>query len=143
MRKPGFKPLCSKTQARSEVVVVLPCVPVDHNRPFAAYEKFLEQFGQRAVTQFVVQHGFHFGIAARQRVAHHHQVRLARQIGFGVAGHDLDLFGGQEGGHGRIHIVIRAGDGEALVAQGGRDRGHGRAADAGEMDRFDFRKHRP
>ena len=66
---------------------------------------------------------------------------LCGQIGFGVAGHDLDLFGRQESGHGRIDIVIRAGDGEALVAHGRRDRGHGRAADAGEMNRFDFREH--
>ena len=97
-------------------------------------KKFLEQFGQRAITHFVIQDRLHLGVAAREGVADDHQVRLVGKIGFGVARHDLDLFGRQESGHGRIDIVIRAGDGEALVAHGRRDRGHGRAADAGEMN---------
>ena len=108
--------------------------PGDHNGAFAADEELPEQFGQRAVPQFVIQNRFHFRVAAGQRVADDYKVRLVRQIGFRVARHDLDLLCRQESGHGRIDIVIRAGDGEALVAHRRRGGGHGGAANAGEMD---------
>src|SRR5690349_10693561 len=41
----------------------------DHNRTLAPNEKFLEQFRQRTVTQFVIEHEFGFRIAARDGVA--------------------------------------------------------------------------
>ena len=114
----------------------------DDQRAFAANEKFLQQFRQRAIAQFVVQHEFRLGVAARNGVADDHQVGFAGQIGFRVARHDLDFFGREERGHRRIDILVRAGDGEALVAHRRGDRRHGRAADADEMNRFDLRKHR-
>jgi hypothetical protein len=39
----------------------------------------------------------------------------------------------QKGGHRRINVFIRAGDGETAFPQRCRDRSHGRAADADEM----------
>jgi hypothetical protein len=64
-----------------------------------------------------------------------------RQVGFGVTRLDLDLLGGEISGHGRIDILVRAGDREALIAHGGRDRRHGRAANTDEMNGFDLSEH--
>src|SRR5271170_1046840 len=57
----------------------------NNNRTFTANKKFLQQFRQRAVTQFVVETKFRFGIATRNSVANDNQIRLVRKIFFVVA----------------------------------------------------------
>ena len=47
----------------------------------------------------------------------------------------------QERGHGRINVLVGAGDDVALVAQGGGDRAHGRAADAQKVEVLEVGEH--
>jgi hypothetical protein len=51
-----------------------------------------------------------------------------------VAVHHGDFFGGEERRHRLIDILVRAGDGKALVLHRRRGGRHRRAADAGEMN---------
>ena len=106
----------------------------DHDDALAAHEKFLEQLRQRAVTQLVLEHGFHLGIAPRNGIADHDEVGLVREVLLRVRRHHFNLPLGQKGGHGRIHVGVRAGDGEALLLHGGGGGSHGSAADADEMN---------
>ena len=50
-----------------------------------------------------------------------------------VAFAELDPLALEKRGHRRINALVRAGDGEALLAHRRRDRAHGGAADAEEM----------
>ena len=111
----------------------------DDDGTFAANEKFLEQLRQRAITQFVIEHKLRFRVAAGNRVADDDQVRVYARVSFRITVHHLDLFAGEERGHGRIDILVRAGDRKAFVFHGRRRRGHRGAADAGKVNRFDFR----
>ena len=113
----------------------------DHQRALAADEELLQQFRQRAVGQLVVQHVLGFRVAARDGVADDHQVGLVRQVLLRVAGDDLDLALRQEGGHGRIDVLVRAGDLNPFFLHRGGGRSHGRAADANEMNGLNARKH--
>ena len=111
----------------------------DDDGAFAADEKFLEQLRQRAITQFVVEHEFRFRVAAGNGVADDDQIGFVREVPFRVTVHHLDFPFRQERGHGRINVLVRAGDVETFFLHGRGGRRHGRAADAGEMHRFDFR----
>ena len=82
----------------------------DDQRTFAANEKFLQQFRQRTITQFVIEHIFRFGIAARNGVADHHQVRFVSQVLLRIAGHHFDLSFGQKCRHGRVNVLVGTGD---------------------------------
>src|SRR5207249_500799 len=87
------------------------------------------------------EHHFGFGIAARDRIAHHHEVRSVVQVRLGVAVHHLDSFFHQETGHGWIEALVRAGNGEPFVFHRSGDGSHGGAADADEMHGADFGEH--
>ena len=84
--------------------------PGNNQRTFAADEKLLEQFRQRTVAKFFFQNRFGFRVAARDGVADDDQVRSVREVLFGVPGHHLDFSLRQKGGHGRIDILVGAGD---------------------------------
>ena len=86
----------------------------DDQRTLAANEELLEQFRQRAVGQLVVQHVLGFRVAARDGVADDDEVGLVRQVLLGVAGDHLDLAVRQERGHGRIDVLVGAGDLDAF-----------------------------
>ena len=103
-------------------------------RAFAANEKFAQQIRQRTKPQLVVETEFRLRIAARNRVADDDEVGLVREVALAVAVHHLDLPLGEKGGHGRINILVRAGDGEPLLLQRRGRRGHRRAADADKMN---------
>ena len=115
----------------------------DDQRALAANEEVLQQLRQRAIAQLVVQHVLRLRVAARNGVADDDQVGLVREVLLRVARDDLDLPVRQEGGHGRIDVLVRAGDLDALFLHRGGGRSHGRAADADEMNRLNARKHRP
>ena len=51
-----------------------------------------------------------------------------------VAVHHLDLPLGEERGHGRIHVLVRAGDGEPVLLQRRGRRRHRRPADADKVN---------
>ena len=59
--------------------------PGNYDRGAAGKKIFLQQLRHRAVRNLVVENAFHFGIAARYRVADHRQIRHGRQIFLAVA----------------------------------------------------------
>lgn len=114
----------------------------DDQRAFPAQKAFLEQLRQGAITQLVLQHEFCLRIPARNRVADHHQIRAMGEVGFRITRARNDPAGRQEGGHGRINdVLVGTGHGIAAFAQGDGNAGHGRAADANEMDALKIGKH--
>ena len=121
----------------------LPVCAAHNETAFAPDEKLLEQLRQRAIAELAVQHGLDLGIAAGNGVADDDQVGLVRQVLLGVAGDDLDLPLGQERGHGRIHIRVRARDAVTALLHRRRRTGHRRAADSHKMNRLDVRTHAP
>jgi hypothetical protein len=60
---------------------------------------------------------------------------LVREVPLRVTVHHLDLASGEERGHGRINILVRAGDGKAFFLHGRGGGRHGRAADADKVNR--------
>jgi len=50
------------------------------------------------------------------------------------------LLAGEKSGHGRIDVLVRAGDGKAFFLHGRGGGRHGGATNANKMDRFDFRR---
>src|SRR5262249_54996196 len=94
-----------------------------------------------AMPEFVIEHILRFGVSARDRVADHYQVRLARQVLLGITGNHLNLSFRQKRGHRWIDILIRATDLKSSLLDGRRCRGHRRAAYSNKMDRFNQRKH--
>ena len=111
---------------------------LDDDGAFAANEKFLQQLRQRAMTQLVIENKFRFRIAARNGVADDDQIRFVFEIRFPVTVHHLDFPFREERGHRRINILVRAGDGETFFHHRRRRRCHRRAADADEVNGFDF-----
>ena len=106
----------------------------DDERAASADEKLLEQLGQRAVAKPLVEHGLGLGVAARDGIAHDHEVGVVGEV-VGVVGRgDGDAPCGEEPGHGRVDVLVGAGDGEASLLHGGRGAGHGGAGDADEVD---------
>ncbi|MCY1438474.1 hypothetical protein D9M71_546760 [compost metagenome] len=86
------------------------------------------------VGQALVQYMLHRRVAARQRVADHHQVRRRLQVGGVVALHQLDALGFQLGAHRGIDVGVGAGHPMAeLLGQHGQ-RAHEGAADAENVD---------
>src|ERR1035438_1086736 len=113
----------------------------DDQRAFAADEEVLQQFWQRAVSQLVVQYILGFRVAAGDGVADDDEVGFAREVLLRITRDDLDLTVGQEGGHGRINVLVRAGDIKTFLLHRRGGRGHSCAANANEMDRLNARKH--
>jgi len=114
----------------------------DDERAFAANKKFLEQLGQGAITQFMIENVFGFGIASRDGVADDDQVWFVGKILFGVTGDDFDLAFGEKGGHRRIDVLVGASDLNAFFLHGRGGGSHCGAADTDEMNGLNARKHR-
>ncbi len=119
----------------------LPMSTGNYERFSAANEKFLEQFRERTITKLLLQHCFRFGVAARNSISDHNEVRPIPQITFLVTGHEFDSPLLQECGHGRINILIRAADLKTAFLNGGGGRSHGSAANTNEMNRFNLTEH--
>ena len=100
----------------------------------AAEEPLLQDFGQRRVVELPIQDGFHLRVAALHGVADHDEIGVRRDILRAITFEKRDAFAFEEGGHRRVNVLVRAGDGEAAFAQSRRDRSHGGAADAEEME---------
>jgi hypothetical protein len=106
----------------------------DH-RPVATNEQLFERLGQRRVAHTGVEHVFDLGIAARERVPDHDQIRGGvpdmRRV---ETGENLDPQPFEERGHRRIDSVVGSGDLVACGFEHPGQGGHRRAADAGEKD---------
>jgi hypothetical protein len=68
----------------------------DDEGAFAADEKFAEQFGERAVAEFVIECVLGFRVAAGDGVADDDEIRLVGEVALVVAIHHRDFFGGKE-----------------------------------------------
>ena len=108
---------------------------------FAADEKFLEQFGQRAVMHFLLEHGFRFRVPARNGVADDDEVRFVPQVFFRETRHHSDAALRQKRGHGWIDILVRTRDLKSPFLHRRGHRGHRRAADTDEMNGANIGKH--
>ena len=99
----------------------------------AAQEKLLQDFRQRGVVKLPVQNRFHFGVAADHGVSDDDDLGVGRNIFGAIPLMKRDPLALEKGRHRRINIFVRAGDGEAALAQRRGDRSHRGAADAKEM----------
>ena len=106
----------------------------DDERLAAGEELLAQQRGHRSEGNALVEHAFHFGIAARERIADDDEVGRGIEIRFGVGLQDRNAERAKQVAHGRIGRLVGAGDAMALQLQQAGQRGHGRAADAAQMN---------
>src|SRR5436305_7096209 len=104
-----------------------------------AFEEFvMQQLRKRAERDSLVEDVFQFHVAAGNRIPDHNQIRPGLKI-VGIEGlRYMDPQIAQEFGHGRICSGIRSGDLKASLLQHSRQRSHGCAADADQVDVFVF-----
>ena len=86
----------------------------DDQRLAAHQELFVQQGGHGGEGNALVQHALDLGVAARERIADHHQVWRGIEIGFGERLKDGDAQAAQQIAHGRIGFFVRARDAVAL-----------------------------
>jgi len=102
---------------------------------FAPGEEFimndLRHGGER---QLAVKHVLQFSVAARDGVADDGEIGRGLQVGLGKRLGNGNAKAREQVGHGRIGRLIGAGDAVALLLEESGERGHGRAADADEMN---------
>ena len=108
-----------------------------HQRIVSRQEKLLDRFGKRAIGNLVVEDELEFGIAARDGVADDHQVRPRREIRFGEPVFPANAQFFEQRGGGRVDARVRAAHAIAAFGQHPRQRRHGRAANADQVDGFD------
>ena len=106
----------------------------DHQRGLVRQEEMAErlrhgQVGQAEAGQF---HGLRVGGA--DHVADDHQVGPAGQVGGRVTGQHRDGETGEEVGHGRVDVLVRAGDRIPPGLEHAGQGGHAGAADADQVD---------
>ena len=107
----------------------------------AAQKLLMHQGGHGSERQPLIQHVFHFDIAARKGVADHDQIGARAQVRFRKRLRDHNANARQEIRHRRIGRDIGAGDEKAALLQHAGERRHGGAADSNQMDMA--RLHRP
>ncbi len=93
-----------------------------------------EHLGAGGIGQALVEQVFHRRIAPAQGIAHHHQIRRRVQLGRVVALDQIDAGGGQLIAHGRVDVLVGAGDPVPLGPGQQRQRPHEGAADAENMN---------
>ncbi len=99
----------------------------------AAEEELFHHLGQGQAVELAVEHGFQLRVPARDGVADHDDVGRRRDVvGAEPLGQSNAAFL-EKGGHGRVDVVIRAGDRELAFAQGRGHGAHGGAADPEKM----------
>ena len=109
---------------------------------FAAFEKFLaQQRGHGGEGNALVEDAFDFRIAAGERIADDDEIGSGIEIRFGVGLEDGNAERAKQIAHGRIGGLVGAGDAMALELKQAGERGHGRAADADEVDVARRRRH--
>src|SRR5437762_7807932 len=90
---------------------------------------------------FPVEDFFELRIPARERVPDNDKVDVAGDVFGFVAALDANAFRGEEVAHRRIHVLIRTADIEAFAFEHRGERGHGRAADADQVDSLEVVSH--
>ncbi len=101
---------------------------------FARQQQFPHEFGQRTDGQAMIETKLDFRVAAFHGVPHHDPVRSVIEVGGAITLGNGDLVGFEEGRHGRVDILVAAGDLMTELTTKRGDRSHGGAADTDEMD---------
>ena len=132
--KPGFRPACSTSMPKAEVVVVLPCVPVTTSvgRPGSSSSSRTPGNDVRRIP---------FGLrcqdldmVAATDVADDDKLWIPGQVGFAKAREEWNSGGPQLGRHRRIDVLVGAADVMSCALQKLGHRTHARAANSDEMD---------
>ena len=89
-RNEGSWPARSSRKARRLVVVVLPWVPATTSEVRPRMNSSASERGQAGHALLAVEDDLHLGVAARERVADHHQVRVLGDVGLRVGRADGD-----------------------------------------------------
>ncbi len=106
----------------------------DDNRARIPEKVIAHSFRERAVTDLPLQDALELGVASRNRVPDHDEVDVRCDVLGSVSAERRDSLLDQEIAHRRIHILIGALDVVPSTLEQRRERGHGRAADADQMD---------
>ncbi len=112
----------------------LPVRARDCDDPAPVQHRLAQPLRSRQIAEAAVQQRFHGRIAARQRIAHQHEIRSGFQVIRRVAFRQRDPGFAQLGAHGRVGIGVRAAD---LVTELARQTGkpaHEGTADAENVD---------
>jgi hypothetical protein len=115
------------------VVVVLPWVPATTRTSFSLQELFVQDLGKRAEWNALIEHVLELEVSPRNRIAHDDQIRVRLEILGGKRRH-LDAQSAEKVGHRGVGSAIGAADRKALLLQHAGERGHGRAADADQVN---------
>ena len=106
----------------------------DDERFAAGEEFFAQERGHGGEGNALVEDALDFRIAAGERIADDDEIGSGVEIRFGVGLEDGNAERAKQIAHGRIGSFVRTGDAMALELQQAGERGHGRAADADEMN---------
>ena len=97
-------------------------------------EVIANRLRQRAVAELALENRLELRIAAGDGVAHHHEVDVVGDVLRRVTGECRDPLRDEEVAHRRIDLLIRSLHVVAAALEQRRQRGHGGAADADQMD---------
>src|SRR5882762_244308 len=84
---------------------------------YCSLPELLKEFRQRAVAQFLREHGLGFWVATRDGIANDDEVGFVRKVGVGVTVEDLDLARSEERGHWGVDVLVGARDSVALFLE--------------------------
>ena len=98
----------------------------------------MQNLGQRAERNALIEHALQFHVAARKRVADDDEIGTGIEVGFGKRLRYRDAQRFEKRRHRRIGRRIRAGDAEAALLQHAGEGSHRRPADADQMNVFGF-----
>ena len=105
-----------------------------HQRVFSVDEEPAQGLGQRHVGDAAPQHRFRLGVPPGYGIADDHQVRAVAEVSLAETGQYVDADAFQEGAHGRVDVLVRAGDPiTPLPQQAGQGTG-AHAANRNEMN---------
>ena len=134
MKKLGSSSAATSTHDINEVVVVLPWVPATTRERFPSMRNRPRAWGQRHIRDAAAQHRFRLGVPPGHGVADDHQVRAVAEVSFAETGQYVDADALQEGAHGRVDVLVRAGDPITPLPQQTGQRTGADAADGNEMN---------
>ena len=110
----------------------------DHERRFVTQEKVGQRLGHGEIGQGQTPKLYGFRVYGPHHIADNHQIRLRVQVLGQKALLHRNVQAGQKIRHGRIDILIRARDVEAPGLEHPGQGGHGRAADADQVNMTDM-----
>src|SRR6266404_7376152 len=102
----------------------------NHQRPAAANEFFLENFGQRAIKQPPTETLFDLRISTGNSVTNHDAIRRRREVRGVVTLHQADAESFKHRGHRRVDVFVRTRNAMSARLQHSRQRSHRSSADS-------------